>query len=311
MMIERKFPALLSALPALVFVSHLSPLAADCLTPGFSQTELLELRANGFELENAERRNALGLALASCTGEPDPAIRDGVAFEGLSTWLRADLLSAETVDALRIELSAQLAAESDSMTDEGFSRPFAALILSEVARTDRIEPAFTPEQRAELVSVAAAYLASVDDYRGFSETEGWRHGVAHGADLVLQLVLNPQVSADQIELLMDALARQVSPPGAVFYIYGEPSRLARAVFYAYARGVVEQDYWSNWFQSISSPGPLATWSDAFSSQAGLARRHNTLAFLSAMYLNANSWSQPERENLSGLVIEAIEKIMSG
>ena len=73
----------------------------------------------------------------------------------------------------------QLQAADDAA---GFRKPFAALALSEVARSDRVEPVFTGEQREQLVAAAAAYLGGVRDYRGFSETEGWRHGVAHNGD---------------------------------------------------------------------------------------------------------------------------------
>lgn len=302
----------LAMLITLIYACRVLPLMADCQTPGFSSTELLELRANGFEVEDDITRNVLAVALAACTGEPDPKIRDGVAFEGLSTWLRAGALSPETVSTLRIELGEQLGNTGNSAGDaNGFRQPFAALILSEVVRTDRVEPVFTVEERAELVKIAAAYLASVDDYRGFSETEGWRHGVAHGADLVLQLVLNPNINAEQIMVLMDAVARQVSPPGDVFYIYGEPARMARAVFYAYIRGVVGQTYWANWFQGVSSPTPMDSWSDAFSTQAGLAKRHNSLAFLSAMYLNASTWDEPGSTDLSELLEKSIRAVLSG
>jgi hypothetical protein len=51
----------------------------------------------------------------------------------------------------------------------------------------------------------------VRDYRGFDTAEGWRHGVAHGADLALQLVLNPAVDKPQIERLLAAVGRQVAP----------------------------------------------------------------------------------------------------
>lgn len=43
------------------------------------------------------------------------------------------------------------------------------------------------EEREDMVRAAALFLAKVTDYRAFSDTEGFRHAVAHGADLVLQL----------------------------------------------------------------------------------------------------------------------------
>src|SRR5258705_220852 len=74
-------------------------------------------------------------------------------------------------------------------------------------------------------------LLGVTDRRGFDATQGWRHGVAHGADLLLQLGLNPALSAAQLDAIVQAIASQVAPAGEHFYVYGEPERLARPIAY--------------------------------------------------------------------------------
>ena len=38
------------------------------------------------------RRQKLALALLPCLSNPDPGLRDGVAFEAYYTWMRAKLL---------------------------------------------------------------------------------------------------------------------------------------------------------------------------------------------------------------------------
>jgi hypothetical protein len=278
--------------------------ADPCVPPGYTISSLLQIKQSGFVVENDRQRNALAIALLGCLANPNPALRDGMAYEGVATWLRSGSLGAETIDVLYESLSRQITGAADT---HGFQQPFAALLLSEVARTDRIEPAFTLERRAELVALAADYLQGVRDYRGFSETEGWRHGVAHGSDLVLQLVLNPNIDAGQIQHLMAAVAVQVAPAGEVFYHYGEPERLARAVFYAWRRGVVENAAWLEWFESLSA----GDWGASFSSQAGLARRHNTLAFLLVMHLNATAAGDAADEALDKIVMQAISRVLGG
>jgi hypothetical protein len=278
---------------------------ADCPPAGYDKAQLQALRQQQFAIPDASRRNALAIELLDCTSSPDPELRDGVAFEGLSTWLRAEALANETIEHLFTGLRDQLAGPDDP---GGFRKPFAALILSEVARTDRVEPRFSSERRAELVSIAAGYLEGVDDYRGFSEQEGWRHGVAHGADLALQLVLNEQIDTEQVRDLLAAIARQVAPTGAVFYRYGEPDRLARVVFYAHRRNDMDRAAWSSWLQGVTAPSPFEAWSEVYSSQAGLARRHNTLAFLSALLVRAFAADDPQGQELADLVIEAIRRV---
>ena len=279
--------------------------AAPCPPAGHSRAGLLELGQGDFVIEDADRRNQMAIALLACTGDPDPDIRDGIVYEGLSTWLRGRQLAPETVQTLREGLLRQLRETDDA---NGFLKPFAALDLAEVVRSDRVDAVFTPAQREAIVAAADNYLRGVRDYRGFSETEGWRHGVAHGADLVLQLVLNPRIDAAQVHRLLGAVAAQVSPPGEVFYIYGEPDRLARAVYHAYRRGDLAASEWESWFNGISSPAPLGAWSDAWSTQAGLAKRHNTLAFLRALQLAGMSAADEHGEALAAYAMRAARTV---
>lgn len=102
---------------------------------------------------------------------------------------------------------------------------------------------------------------------------------------MLQLAAHPAIGAPQLQMILAAVASQVSPPGAHFYIYAESERLARPVFYAGQRQLLPAESWARWFEGLADPAPFASWDAAFTSQAGLARRHNTLAFLRALHLH--------------------------
>lgn len=277
----------------------------SCPPEGQNKESLLQLRQDGFSLDDDAQRNQLAISLTACLSDPDPAIRDGVVYEGLAHWMRAGQLSDPTLQSL-LEISLEkLAGESDS---GGFEKPFSVLVLSEVVRTDRLDPWMTVEQRSVVVAAAAEYLASITDYRGFSDDDGWRHGVAHASDLVLQLDLNEAIDDSALKVLMDAVAVQISPQVTHFYIYGEPGRLARSVFYAWRRGIVDEEFWNRWFEKLARPEPLEAWGESFSSQEGLAKRHNTLGFLLALHLNAVF---AEDEVLADQVMETITAILGG
>ncbi len=276
-----------------------------CPPAGYTNERLIQLKESGFALEDDAARNQLAVSLTACLSDPDPEIRDGVAFEGLSQWLREAQLTENTRQMLLDISRRQLAGETD---EGGFLKPFAALLLAEVSRTDRIDPWISGEQRLDVVEAAARYMSDISDYRGFSENQGWRHGVAHASDLVLQLALNEAIDASMLQKLLDATAVQIAPSGTHFYVYGEPGRLARAVFYAWRRGIIEEEYWSRWFERVASSEPLESWGDSFSSQAGLAQRHNTLNFLMALHLNAVF---AEDEALAQRVMNTITTILGG
>ena len=280
--------------------------ASPCPPAGMTRGELAQLRQSKFEVASPDDRNRLALRLLSCLDDPDPAVRDGVVFEAVSTWLRAKRLTAATILALEDSLRKTLSGDKDA---GGFRLPFAALLLSEVARADRIEPVFADAVRAGLVDLAASSLTRVDDYRGFDAVEGWRHGVAHGSDLVLQLGLNPKVGADGIRVLMRAIRSQVAPSGPVFYTFGEPERLSRAVVFTHRRGLLDAIFWDAWFASLASPLPLASWAAAFQSVDGLAKRHNSLAFLHALAFAGRANGDEAGQALAALADKAARQIM--
>ena len=263
-------PALLAAAPAA---------RAACPPPGHTPASLRALKAADFAVPDAAQRQALALALTDCLGAADPELRDGVAFEALTHWARGGALTPDTLRALLQRLGPALApARADRA---GFRQPFAALALAEVARADRLQPFLTPEERDGLVHAAAAYLAGVRDYRGYAPREGWRHGVAHGADLAMQLTLNPALEKAQLDALLDAVAVQVAPAGGHAYVFGEPERLARPVLFALARGLHPPEAWAAWLARATDVprGP-----EAFKSPVALARRHDAQAFLQALYV---------------------------
>jgi len=160
-------------------------------------------------------------------------------------------------------------------------------VLANVARTDRINPWMSPAQRTQLVDASVNYLRSISDYRGFTPGEGYRHATAHSADLMLQLVLNPALGKPELIRIRDAIAAQIAPAGH-YYIHGEGERLARPILFMATRNVFDEAEWTAWFAEISGPGPLgATWDNWYLSDAGLARRHNLMMFLSVVQANVS------------------------
>lgn len=272
-----------------------------CQIGSYDFEEISQLKQSQFENLDQAQLNQLALDMLNCLGDPDPAMRDGVVFEGLSFLLRQDKLDMDT----RLEMMTRLMSVLQSSDDQdGFRKPFAALDLSEVARTDRVESYLSDGQRSALVVTATEYLTDITDYRGFDDKEGWRHGVAHGADLVLQLVLNEAVGVDELVQLRDAVSTQIVAGNGHAYIHGEPGRLARPILFMARRGVFSQENWDDWFAQLADTAPFDSWGDVFQSEAGLAKLHNTKAFLNAIYLNASETSNEQIKMLKSGALAA-------
>lgn len=262
---------------ALMFISGSS--MAACPPPELA-SQWPSLTAHQFDALNRAEVQVAAIALLPCLSHPDPAIRDALAIDALTTWLRGKRISTSTAGTMLSNLRDELHAEDA----DGFGRPFAALALAEVARMDRIDSYLTPEQWTTLVDEGAQFLKSVRDYRGFDEREGWRHGVAHGADLLMQLALNPRANKRDLDAILDAVAVQVAPPSAHIYVYGESERLARPVVFALSHRLHSTEAWAQWLQRIAAPAPFESWPAAFKTHAGWAKRHDTRAFLNALFV---------------------------
>lgn len=239
-------------------------------------------RDEAFSAMDTARRADILLGLPGCLNAPAPEIRDRYAFEVLSLILRSGGQTEETVRELQAKLTDQLAhADEDP---NGFQGPFSILALAEVARVDRRTPFLSEEERSDLLAIAAAYLEGLTDYRGFSDTEGWRHGVAHSADLLMQMSLNPHLTRPQAEAILAAVALKAGPSGHA-YIFGESERLAAPVLYLAARHEFSFNDWTEWFVGLwPAEDPLRE--NLYGSEAALTKLHNLRALAQTIYVSA-------------------------
>ena len=284
-----------------LFILAAAP-AMACPPPGYDKPALQALKKNGFAVADPARRRELAQALVGCLGDPDPELRDGIAFEALSQWMRADAFDAAQMGALRDRLYGLL----DGPEGEGYARPFAALVLSEVARTDRIKPWMSAAERAAMVDKAAAYVEGVRDYRGYDDVQGWRHGVAHGADWLMQLALNPALDRAQADRILAAVVAQAVPASGHAYVFGEPERLARPVLFVAQRGLHSDAEWAAWFAALVPR--IGDAKQAYRNVAWLARRHDLTGLLQNIYLQAGNSQDPKIRTLQPAVLAAIKAI---
>ncbi|MFZ6658903.1 DUF2785 domain-containing protein [Undibacterium sp. TJN19] len=291
--------------PALLLMITLGvsgPIHATCQPDNQIRTDMLAIKAANWVVEDDVKRQALAISLADCLGHPDPVLRDELAFDGLSAWMRGEKLQVATLTVLRKKILADL--QENREDEHGFLRPFAILTLAELVRVDRRQPYLSSQERIDIVNVGSNYLTQLQDYRGFDEKDGWRHGIAHSADLMLQLALNPAIEKPQHETMLAAIASQVAP-ASHFYKYGEGTRLMTAIFYLAKTPSFNNRDWENWFNQLmeqhSKPGPYT--------QARLAQRHNLSGFLLPLYYSVReSTDATLKERLLPAIREALKKV---
>lgn len=287
------------------------PLAglAGCPPSGWDKARLLQLAEAKFAGLTAVQRADLASGLVECLADADPQLRDAVAYTGLSHWLRGGELDPALRAALIERVMSML---QDADDTAGFARSFAALVLSELVRADRIDPQLPAPSLARIRHAAVAWYPQIRDYRAHDPVEGWRHAVAHGADLILQLAVHPATDAAALAELIRTLASQIAPAGDYGYRHSESERQARAVYFAYQSELLEQAWWSNWFDELTVIGPgKRPWSESFDTAEGLARRHNTLGFLHEIGFAARLNKSERNNELARWADDAARRVKGG
>ncbi len=250
-----------------------------CPLETWSPTKLKEFKDQEFVLQNSTP-DKLAIDTLDCLAHSNPKIRDDIAYTAFSTWLRKDMLSNTAKQTLYVQLSTDI--KSQMNDEQGVYLPFAALVFSEVVRADRITAYLSKQELDNAVSITAKLLAEVKDYRGFENTIGWRHLVAHSADIALQLVLNKRLTPKQHVLLTDKLFDQASPSNHS-YVFGESKRLTMPILYSWLSESYDIDVWQRNLDKLMNPTPFSSWQDMYRTEQGLHKLHNTRAFLLELY----------------------------
>lgn len=270
-----------AALSACATISQSPEAPLTCLEPGPIQDRALAYRSAGYEPIGDEGYLGVAELLVSCLGAPDPDIRDGIGYEGMTALLRGEKLAPDEIQGLRSSLIDIL---SEEVPDpDGYQKPFAVLVLSEVIRVHRITPYMSADDRDETLGAVLTYLDNVTDYRGHDDTEGWRHGVAHAADALLQVSVAPDFNADDHARILKTIGNKIKISDHA-YIFGEGERMIRPLFYIARAGKVSEETWGAFFEDLSDPAPLENWGAAFKSTTALTRLHNTKQALFALHL---------------------------
>jgi len=228
--------------------------------------------------------------LTTMLGEPDPRLRDEVAYPVLATWVGRgvyDDLLPGLGDGMAAGLLAGL---GETGTDTVFRRSFSALVLAECVARDNARPVVLGGKILQWGDALAAWLLREQDLRAFVPGRGWAHAVAHGADAVGVVAASPHLAAPELTVLLDVVADRVLAPAAPFS-HGEPDRLAAAVLAVLRRELVPLTVLEPWVNRVSAQAAAA---DTLASRDPFGAAVNPQSFLRALYLALALGPRPPR-----------------
>jgi uncharacterized protein DUF2785 len=197
---------------------------------------------------------ALTAELLAALGSTDPELREGPAYTILAHWIdrgvyaHAELwkMACHLLDNLAIGLGEQ-------ETDTVFLRSFSVLILSELVYYDLSHPTLSDAEVSHLFEEVLRYLLAEQDLRGYVPEKGWAHAIAHAADCLWTLARHREITASELERLMEAVAEKLTAPVAHVYLYDEDERLVRAVMAVLQRDLIPLSLLTSWLEQFVHP----------------------------------------------------------
>ena len=190
--------------------------------------------------------------LTRMLGDPDPEVRDGIAFPTMATWIDEgvyDDLLVGLGDGMCHGLDIGLG-EVD--TDTVFRRSFSALILTEcIDRTTRAGLG-GPNVVLRWGDRIMSWYSRERDLRGFVPGKGWAHCVAHGADALGALARSPVLGRLELTVILDVIADRLLTPTDASFVCGEGDRLAFATMHLLRRDVLGIDVLEPWVARLAA-----------------------------------------------------------
>jgi hypothetical protein len=272
---------ILVSLAAAAIAALTTPPATLAQAPAHDKAFWLELAAKRFAVPEGESVTALARELSGLLASPDPELRDDVAYSGLASWIyRERRLPPDVLRSLTDEWMANLSAGAGERgADTVFRRSFSALSLGLIAALDNAAPFLERPEFDRLLEAGLAYLAAERDVRGFDETKGWMHSVAHTADLLRFLARSRHLQPAQQGAILSAIAAKLGRVDEVL-THGEDERLARAVVSIVARTDFDREAFAAWLTSLAPARPARPPTAA--SLAAAQNRRNLVVSLHAV-----------------------------
>ena len=114
------------------------------------------------------------------------------------------------------------------------------------------------------------YLDTEKDSRGHIPVKGWAHALAHTADLMLGK--NRSTEKDDLEKILQSIAKKLIHSTNWVYIHGEDDRLANAALTILDRNLVTSEFLKPWLKSFTKPEK--SWNSAYTDEGQSKAFHN-------------------------------------
>jgi len=152
---------------------------------------LIILSENDFHLKEKETAEKLLLTMLDFIGDSDPVLRDKLIYSAFCTFVGDGCFSEKTLSELTDKLICEDYIFWHINEDDVLGilrRSFSVLFLAETLSRHAEKPYLSEKQIGNVKNALIKYFISEQDLRGYDETYGWAHAVAHTSDAFCALL---------------------------------------------------------------------------------------------------------------------------
>jgi hypothetical protein len=238
--------------------------------------------------------------LVELLGDPDPELRDDLAYSILSTWIARgvyDDLLVSLGDSVARGMFVGLGSDGPPTI---FRRSFAALVVAQCINRDEAARLTSRDVFLRWSDLGITWFLAERDLRGRIAGQGWAHAAAHGADLLQSIAASHHTGQDEARVVLDVISERLRVPTQYILVDNEVDRLALAALTVVYRNLVSGDPLDAWVTSLSAglepPGDSVDWPSPSA--------HNISGFIRAMYVHlASGISPPGSRNANGYLFK--------
>ena len=216
------------------------------------KNKLADLQSRSLTDLTSEETDVLIDEMLSNIGSTDPELRDGLIYPTICRFIEEEgflshdqLLHILNTSLDEAHLFYKIGSERD---DSVFTRSFSALAVAAALNADITLNYLSLEAFNDVCAQILAYLKAENDARGFIHRKGWAHSVAHGADMLAQLIRNPKFLTNNFGQILDGIKSCIFKEK--FYSDQEEERLLVAIEIALEERDIPETTIETWLKSL-------------------------------------------------------------
>ncbi|WP_339836997.1 DUF2785 domain-containing protein [Paenibacillus sp. FSL R7-0272] len=212
-------------------------------------------------------------------GTVDAQLRDELIYTTLSHWIPGlSLTTSELEHILTTVLDRDhlLYGLGETHSDSVFTRSFSMLVIPLLFMRHAASPFLSSERIHQIKDVVFHNVREEKDYRGYDETKGWAHAVAHAADVLEDLAQYNELDEADLSTMLDLVYEKMTISDRV-YSDGEDERMITPVMCILDRNILSQASVQQWIQRFGTVENESEFLPAF------RQKNNIKNFLKSLY----------------------------